>query len=72
MKKEILIKDISRVFYNIEINENNRDYYMLLRNFEYDDGSPNIYRFRRLFIGANDISCISINVVRHHLDKLSL
>ena len=71
MKRVILIADISRMFYNIEINEDYRDYYRLLWNFEEDDGPPKIYRFRRLLMGANDSPCIAISVVHHHLDKIS-
>ncbi len=71
MKPIILIADISRMFYNIEIQEEFRDYYRLLWNFEDTDEPPKVYRFKRVLIGANDSPCIAISVVHHHLEKIA-
>ena len=67
----ILIADISRMFYNIEIQEQYRDYYRLLWNFEDNDNPPKVYRFKRIIMGSNDSPCIAISVVHYHLDTIA-
>ena len=71
MNPIIIIGDISRMFYNIEIQQQYRDYYRLLRNFENNDEPPKIFRFKRVLMGANDSPCIAISVVHYHLDKIA-
>ena len=56
MKKYVIIGDISRMFYNVYLQEPFRDYYRFLWNFDTNANEPKVYRFRSITMGAKDSS----------------
>ena len=71
LSKIVLVGDISRTFYNIDIQEKFRDNYRILWNFTNNEEEPKVYRFKKLIMGANDSPCLAISTVHYHLDKMS-
>ena len=47
LNKIVLVGDISRMFYNIDIQEKFRDNYRILWNFTNNEEEPKVYRFKR-------------------------
>ena len=70
LKKIVIMGDLQRMFYNILIQEEFRDYFRFLWNFEGGE-EPNIYRFRTLLMGAKS-PYLAIATVHHHLHKLAM
>ena len=70
LKKIVLIADISRMFYNIAIQEPFRDYYRFLWNFDNEQDEPKIYRFKAVLMGASDSPFLAIATIHHHLDEV--
>ena len=70
LKKIVLIADISRMFYNIAIQEPFRDYYRFLWNFNTEQDEPKIYRFKAVLMGASDSPFLAIATIHHHLDEV--
>ena len=60
MKKYVIIGDISRMFYNIYLQEQFRDYYRFLWNFDTNANEPKVYRFRSITMGAKDSPFLAI------------
>lgn len=71
MKKYVIIGDISRMFYNIYLQEQFRDYYRFLWNFDTNANEPKVYRFRSITMGAKDSPFLAIATIHYHLDQLA-
>ena len=71
LNKIVLVGDISRMFYNIDIQERFRDNYRILWNFTNNEEEPKVYRFKKLIMGANDSPCLAISTVHYPLIKLA-
>ena len=71
LKKYVIIGDISRMFYNIYLQEEFRDYYRFLWNFDTDAEEPKVYRFRSITMGAKDSPFIAIATIHYHLDHVA-
>ena len=71
LKKYVIIGDISRMFYIIYLQEEFRDYYRSLWNFDTDAEEPKVYRFRSITMGAKDSPFIAIATIHYHLDHVA-
>ena len=71
LKRIVILGDLKRMFYNILIQEDCRDYFRFLWNFE-DEERPNIFRFRTLIMGAKSSPYLAIATVHHHLRKVAM
>ena len=71
MKKYVIIGDISRMFYNVYLQEKFRDYYRFLWNFDTNATEPKVYRFRSITMGAKDSPFLAIATIHYHLDQLA-
>ena len=70
MHPTIIIGDISRMFYCINLDKRYRDHYRFLWSKKADE-EPKIYRFKRLTMGTTDSPFLAINTVHHHLDQIA-
>ncbi len=66
----VIVGDISRMFYCINLDEKHRDYYRFLWT-EKEGEEPKVYRFKRLTMGSVDSPFLAINTVHHHLDMIA-
>lgn len=73
-RKIVLIGDIAKMFLNIDVNENDRDYLRFLWKETHESGPPRVYRFSTLIFGATDspfqaITCLQKLVSKQLLEK---
>ena len=71
MKKYLIVGDISRMFYNIYLQERFRDYHRFLWHFDTNANEPKVCRFRSITMGANDSPFLAIATIQYHLDQLA-
>ena len=71
MKKYVIIGGISRMFYHMYQQEQFRDYYRFLWNFDTNANEPKVYSFRSITMGAKDSPFLAIATIHHHLDQLA-
>ena len=65
-----LIGDISRMFFHINLSEQDRDFYRVLWHDD-PESKPEIWRFRTLTMGRKDSPFLAIATVMLHLDKVA-
>merc|ERR1712148_154591 len=71
VEKYVIIGDISRMLYNVYLQEKFRDYYRFLWNFDTNATEPKVYRFRSITMGAKDSPFLPIDTIHYHLDQLA-
>merc|ERR1711894_168438 len=59
------------MFYDVYLQENFRDYYRFLWNFDTNATEPKVYRFRSITMGAKDLPFLAIATIYYHLDQLA-
>ena len=69
MKKYVIIGEMSRMVYNIYLQEQFLDYYRFLWNFDTNGKEPKVYRFRSITMEAKDSPILAIATIHYYIDR---